>query len=136
MMFNWRKILTETMGSEVNVMTNNNTSNDVLLDFDLLSRLVVGIGEVSDMTSIPRRKIRYWEEKGIIQSEKDAEGSTRRYNYINIKKVLLIKELLEDGYTLDAAAQKVELRMKSMNETFRQLAKFIDKDLPTNDQKE
>ncbi len=133
MMFNWRKILTETMGSEVNVMTNNNTSNDVLLDFDLLSRLVVGIGEVSDMTGIPRRKIRYWEEKGIIQSEKDAEGSTRRYNYINIKKVLLIKELLEDGYTLDAAAQKVELRMKSMNETFRQLAKFIDKDLPTKD---
>ncbi|MTT33342.1 MerR family transcriptional regulator [Terrilactibacillus sp. BCM23-1] len=117
-------------------MTNNNSSNDVLLDFNLLSRLVVGIGEVSDMTGIPRRKIRYWEEKGIIQSEKDAEGSTRRYNYINIKKVLLIKELLEDGYTLDAAAQKVELRMKSMNETFRQLAKFMDKDLSTNDLKE
>ncbi|WP_367888755.1 hypothetical protein [Alteribacillus bidgolensis] len=28
----------------------------------------------------------YWEEKGIIESEKEEEGTTRRYNYLNIKK--------------------------------------------------
>ncbi len=95
---------------------------DPLLDFDLLKKLVVGIGEVSDITGVPTRKIRYWEEKGIIESEKEGEGTTRRYNYLNIKKILLIQELIEEGFTLDAAAKKVEDRMKNINEVFLKLA--------------
>lgn len=98
---------------------------DPLFDFDLLKKLVVGIGEVSDITGVPTRKIRYWEEKGIIQSEKDGEGSTRRYNYINIKKILLIQELLEEGFTLEAATKKVEDRIKSINEVFLKLADVV-----------
>jgi len=96
---------------------------NALLDFDLLSRLVVGIGEVSEITGVPQRKIRYWEEKGIIQPVKEVEGTTRRYNYINIKKILLIQELLNDGYTLDAAAKKVEDRMENINKVFLELAR-------------
>jgi len=94
---------------------------DPLMDFDFLKKLVVGIGEVSAITGVPARKIRYWEEKGIIASEKDGEGSTRRYNYLNIKKIILIQELLEEGYTLDAAAKKVENRMKNIKEVFLKL---------------
>lgn len=94
----------------------------ILLDFELLNKLVVGIGEVSDITGIPTRKIRYWEEKGIIQSENENEGTTRRYNYINVKKMILIQEMLDEGYTLDAAAEKVENRMKNLNDAFRRLA--------------
>ena len=33
--------------------------DNTLLDFDLLSKLVVGIGEVSDITGMPQRQIRY-----------------------------------------------------------------------------
>lgn len=95
---------------------------NVLLDFDLLSKLVVGIGEVSDITGVPQRQIRYWEEKGIIRSMKEAQGSVRRYNYLNVKKIILIKELLDDGFTLDAAAKKVEVRMTNINQTFLKLA--------------
>lgn len=95
---------------------------DPLLDFDLLKKLVVGIGEVSDITGVPTRKIRYWEEKEIIESEKEGEGSTRRYNYLNIKKILLIQELLEEGFTLDSAAKKVKDRMKNISEVFLKLA--------------
>ncbi|MGP7815949.1 MerR family transcriptional regulator [Niallia sp. 01092] len=95
---------------------------DGLLDFDLLKKLVVGIGEVSEITGVPTRKIRYWEEKGILESEKEGEGTTRRYNYLNIKKILLIQELLEEGFTLDAAAKKIEHRMKNMNDVFIKLA--------------
>ena len=100
----------------------NNHEIDPLLDFDLLKKLVVGIGEVSDITSVPTRKIRYWEEKGIIESEKEGQGSTRRYNYLNIKKILLIQELLEEGFTLDSAAKKVEDRMENINKVFLKLA--------------
>lgn len=103
-------------------MNSNEELKNILLDFDLLSKLVVGIGEVSEITGVPTRQIRYWEEKGVINSSKDTEGTTRKYDYLNVKKVLLVKELLDDGYTLDAAAKKVEDRMKNMNEAFAKLA--------------
>src|SRR5699024_4517933 len=41
---------------------------DLSFDFDFLEKLVVGIGEVSQITDIPTRQIRYWEEKKIIES--------------------------------------------------------------------
>jgi len=99
-----------------------NENDNVLLDFDLLGKLVVGIGEVSDITGVPLRQIRYWEEKGIIRSSQEGEGTTRKYDYLNIKKIVLVKELLDDGYTLDAAAKKVEERMKNINDVFAKLA--------------
>ncbi|GJM73360.1 transcriptional regulator [Paenibacillus macerans] len=103
-------------------MNSNEELKNILLDFDLLSKLVVGIGEVSEISGVPTRQIRYWEEKGIIHSSKETEGTTRKYDYLNVKKVLLIKELLDDGYTLDAAAKKVEDRMKNISEAFAKLA--------------
>lgn len=107
-------------------MDDNNELKNVLLDFELLGKLVVGIGEVAEITGVPQRQIRYWEDKGIIQSVKEGEGSTRRFNYLNVKKILLIKELLDDGFTLDAAAKKVEERMQNINEVFLKLAKRSD----------
>src|SRR5690625_1575731 len=100
---------------------------NALLDFDLLHKLIVGIGEVSEITGIPARKIRYWEEKGAIQSEEGAEGSTRRYNYLNVKKMLLIQEMIDEGFTLDASIKKVKKRMTTLNEAFRKLADTIPK---------
>ncbi|MDQ0494434.1 MerR family transcriptional regulator [Paenibacillus brasilensis] len=102
-------------------MSPNEPLDNALLDFDLLSKLVVGIGEVSDITGVPQRQIRYWEEKKIIQSFKEGEGTTRKYDYLSIKKILLVKELLDDGFTLDAAAKKVEERMRIINEVFKKL---------------
>ncbi|WP_088832222.1 MerR family transcriptional regulator [Paenibacillus tyrfis] len=111
-------------------MNPNEPLDNALLDFDLLSKLVVGIGEVSDITGVPQRQIRYWEEKGIIQSFKEGEGTTRKYDYLSIKKILLVKELLDDGFTLDAAAKKVEERMRIINDVFKKLA---DRSEPANE---
>ncbi|QKG83637.1 MerR family transcriptional regulator [Kroppenstedtia pulmonis] len=113
-------------------MNEKDQNLNALLDFDLLKKLVVGIGEVSEITGIPTRKIRYWEEKGAIQSESGAEGSTRRYNYLNVKKMLLIQEMMDEGFTLDAAIKKVEKRMVTLNEAFRKLADMV----PDSDDKE
>jgi len=99
-----------------------NTHKDLAFDFDFLQRLVVGIGEVSQITGIPVRQIRYWEEKGIISSLTEEEGKNRRYNYKNIKKILLIKELLDEGYTLDASAQKVAKRMQMIEDALKAVA--------------
>jgi len=104
-------------------MTKSKTNKDLSFDFDFLDKLVVGIGEVSQITGIPTRQIRYWEDKGIITSLTEEEGKNRRYDYENIKKMLLIKELMDEGYTLDASAEKVKKRMEMISATLNKLKK-------------
>ena len=104
-------------------MGETSENKDLSFDYDFLDNLVVGIGEVSQITGLPTRKIRYWEEKGIIKSLTGEEGKNRRYDYKNIKKILLIKELLEEGYTLDASVEKVKKRMEMIEETLNKLRK-------------
>lgn len=96
---------------------------DLSFDYDFLEKLVVGIGEVSQITDIPTRQIRYWEDKFIIESLTGKEGKNRRYDYKNIKKILLIKELLDEGYTLDAASEKIKNRMELIEKTLGKLNK-------------
>lgn len=98
-------------------------NKELSFDFDFLDKLVVGIGEVSQITGIPTRQIRYWEDKGIITSLTEEEGKNRRYDYRNIKKMLLIKDLLDEGYTLDASAEKVKKRCEMLEETLNKLKK-------------
>ena len=98
---------------------------ELLLDFDFLRKLVVGIVEVSQITGIPTRQIRYGEEKGSITSLTEEEGRNRRYDYLNIKKILLIKELLDEGYTLDASVEKVKKRMAMIEETLTKMSQLV-----------
>lgn len=104
-------------------MGKSDTNKDIAFDYDFLDKLVVGIGEVSQITGIPTRQIRYWEDKGIIVSLTEEEGKNRRYDYKNIKKILLIKELLDEGYTLDASAEKVKKRLEMIEDTLKKLKK-------------
>ncbi|MBP7248711.1 MAG: MerR family transcriptional regulator [Negativicutes bacterium] len=90
------------------------------IDYNLIKNLVVAIGEVAEITGIPVRKLRYWEEKGIIQSQ-NSKTTLRKYNYLTIKKILLIDELLTEGYTLEKAAEKVTQRIEKLNEVFSKL---------------
>ena len=103
-------------------MEQSGKTKELSFDFDFLNKLIVGIGEVSQITEIPTRQIRYWEEKGIIKSLTEEEGKNRRYDYKNIKKMLLIKELLDEGYTLDAAAEKIKKRMENIEHALNKLA--------------
>ena len=104
-------------------MGKTETNKDLSFDFDFLDKLVVGIGEVAQITGIPTRQIRYWEDKGIIVSLTEEEGKNRRYDYKNIKKMLLIKELLDEGYTLDSASEKIKNRMELIEKTLDKLKK-------------
>jgi transcriptional regulator, merR family len=106
--------------------TDQKEPKQLLLDFDFLRKLVVGIGEVSQITGIPTRQIRYWEEKGILKSLTEEEGKNRRYDYLNIKKILLIKELLDEGYTLDASAEKVKKRMEMIEEMLTKMSQYVN----------
>ena len=67
---------------------------DILMDVEFLVSVIVAIGEVANITGVPQRKIRYWDEKGLIEPV-DKASTYRQYNYLNIKKVVLIQEMLE-----------------------------------------
>lgn len=96
-------------------------SKNPLEDFEFLSKLIVAIGEVSEITGVSTRQIRYWEEKGFITSNQNSNSKTRRYDYYQIKKILLIKGFMEQGYTLDAAVAKTTERLTYFNDIFKQL---------------
>ena len=107
----------------------SNKDYEIMMDVDFLVSVIVAIGEVADLTGVPQRKIRYWDEKGLIQPV-DKEATYRKYDYLNIKKVVLIQELLDEGYTLDAAAKKVNERCLKIAEVFKRLSASKNK---TND---
>ena len=90
---------------------------DILMDVEFLVSVIVAIGEVADITGVPQRKIRYWDEKGLIEPV-DKASTCRQYDYLNIKRIVLIKEFLDEGYTLDTAAKRVNERFAKMADVF------------------
>lgn len=90
----------------------------MLIDIALLKKMSVSIGEAANITGIPIRKLRYWEEKGIIHSVDEGLNKTRKFDYYEIKKIILIKELLDEGYTLEKAAEKVAIRIETLQKAF------------------
>jgi len=93
---------------------------NILMDVDFLVSVIVAIGEVANITGVPQRKIRYWDEKGIIEPV-DKTSTYRQYDYLNIKKIVLIQELLDEGYTLDVSARKVTERCSKIEEVFERI---------------
>jgi len=99
---------------------------NILMDVDFLVSVIVGIGEVANITGVPQRKIRYWDEKGYIEPV-DKDSTYRQYDYLNIKRIVLIKELLDEGYTLEVSAKKVIERCIKVEEVFQRLKGQADK---------
>jgi len=94
---------------------------DILMDVEFLVSVIVAIGEVANITGVPQRKIRYWDDKGLIEPV-DKASTYRQYDYLNIKKIVLIQELLEEGYTLDTASKKVNERFAKVADVFKRVS--------------
>lgn len=75
--------------------------------------LIFGIGQVSKITGVSSRSLRYWESQGYISPLKtDNEKQTsRQYDIKNLLKIFHIKHFQNEGYTLQAAVeQSIKLR--------------------------
>ena len=92
-----------------------------LLDLQLISRLRLSIGGVEEITGINQRKLRYWEEKGIIDSLEAKCGANKLFDYINVKKILYIKDFMEEGYTLQASVKKADEKLIPIIKVFNTL---------------
>ncbi|MCW3778206.1 MerR family transcriptional regulator [Levilactobacillus namurensis] len=74
-------------------------------------RLVFRIGELSAMTGVSARQLRYWEKKGLIHSREREDGQQARvYAFKTFVLVSMMKYFLDQGYTLAAAAEHAQKR--------------------------
>lgn len=81
-------------------------SDELRQVFDV-KRLVFRIGEIASMTGVSARQLRYWEQKGLIQSqERPDEKQARVYTFKTFIQVSMIKYFMDEGLTLAAAAKR------------------------------
>lgn len=67
------------------------------------------IGDAARLTGITEKQLRNWEQRGYIKGVSrvvSGERSYRRYSEDLIHQIESIKALLEEGFTLPAAAAK------------------------------
>ncbi|GCF92377.1 transcriptional regulator [Enterococcus florum] len=90
-----------------------NSSVKQLLESD---ELVIGISELSKMTGVSPRQLRYWEERSYIESIATETKGSRQYRLPTVLKVEMIKSLLDEGYTLTAAVERAKEKQRSIHE--------------------
>ena len=72
----------------------------------------LSIGTAAKVTNTTVKKLRYWEEKGFISPERVYSGSRgfRWYYPEDLEKITKIKKYIDQGYTLQAAAQMADVK--------------------------
>lgn len=58
---------------------------------------VITIGTVCELTGLSTRKIRYYEERGLVFPERTTSGN-RKYSFNDIEMLMDIANHLEDGF--------------------------------------
>ncbi|KRO26689.1 MerR family transcriptional regulator [Lactiplantibacillus fabifermentans] len=80
-------------------------------------QFALNISDLARVTGVSQTQLRYWEQKNYIHSIKnsDTEKSTaHRYSYGTLMRVHFIKAMLDEGFTLAAAAQKASEQSNQM----------------------
>lgn len=106
-------------------LTGRNTGKNSLAPIDpeeLLHGLKLTTGKAAEFCDISRRQLCYWTDKGIIETIEgdesfDEDGARRVYDFAALRKVLLIKQLLEQGRGLKRATREVETYLQQLDDT-------------------
>lgn len=76
-----------------------------LINFE---KFVFRIGELSRMTEVSSRQLRYWEQRGYISAmARNDQNKARLYDFHTFIEVRIIKRLLDEGYRLPAAVERM-----------------------------
>ncbi|MCT0151497.1 MerR family transcriptional regulator [Fructilactobacillus fructivorans] len=81
-------------------------TDDKLISSFNMQDFIFRIGEVSKMTGVSPRQLRYWEKKGYVKSTRVEKLASRVFDFSNFVLIKLMKYYLDDGYTLTTAYQK------------------------------
>ncbi|QTA82708.1 HTH-type transcription regulator domain-containing, MerR-type [Desulfonema limicola] len=70
-----------------------------------------GIGEVTHLTGVTIKQLRYWEEKNLIPKPERivcGERAYRRYDEELLKLISTMKKLIDEGMTVSGASKKAQ----------------------------
>ncbi|MBV4377655.1 MerR family transcriptional regulator, partial [Bacteroides thetaiotaomicron] len=84
-----------------------------------------GISELSELVGVSPRQLRYWETKGFIQSVETDSTGPRKYRLPTVAKVEIIKQYLDEGYTLTKAVEKATAHIQKMHHVRKVFSKCI-----------
>jgi len=93
----------------------------------LLERLELGIGQAAQLCGVSIRQLSYWTDKGIVQPTDG--GNSRTYDYPALKKVCLIKQALDQGYSLEGAVTEAEAFLAQKEKEHKRLAGLPESEL-------
>ncbi|WP_295747173.1 MerR family transcriptional regulator [uncultured Limosilactobacillus sp.] len=82
------------------------------------NRLRISLKELSIASGVSGRQLRYWEQKGYIQSEQSEAGKAHKYTLQTMYAVITIKNFLDQGYTL-AKAVEIDKQHRQVRHTVR-----------------
>ncbi len=68
------------------------------------------------MTGVSSRQLRYWEQRDYISAiTRDDQNKARVYDFYTFLQVSIIKKLLDEGYRLPAAVEKMSSIEKELS---------------------
>lgn len=70
----------------------------------------ISLQELCHVAKVSPSQVRYWEKKGYIHSQQAQKNQNHRYSLATVIQVTYIRVLLEQGYTLQAAAEREKYR--------------------------
>jgi len=94
---------------------------------DLIERLRLGIGQAAALCDVSIRQLSYWTDKGIITPVD--EEKNRSYDYGALERVALIKQALDQGYSLEGASAEAENFIKRRDQERLRLMAMPDAEL-------
>jgi len=94
---------------------------------EVTDRLRLGIGQTAELCGISIRQLSYWTDKGMVKTV-GSKGS-RAYDYPAIEKLMMIKQALDQGYSLEGAVSEAETVIGRRNEHKQRLARMSQEEL-------
>ena len=94
---------------------------------DLIGRLRLGIGQAAALCDVSIRQLSYWTDKGIIVPID--EEKNRSYDYEALEKVALIKQALDQGYSLEGAVAEADIFIKRRDQERQRIDNMPDAEL-------
>lgn len=94
---------------------------------ELLAKLRLGIGQTAELCGISIRQLSYWTDKGIIKPID--EDRSRSYDYAAVETISLIKQALDQGYSLDGAVAEADAILQQRDEERRQIEEMSESNL-------
>jgi len=86
---------------------------------------ITAIGDLAISLGLTTRTLRYWEEVGIIESVKRADGATRGYTPYTVRRIKFIMRLKDLGLTIKEM-QDLYVAYGEAKETERMIPRLVE----------